>query len=260
MLIDSHCHPFMADFDPDRPAMLERAGQAGVTAIIAVGYDLESSRQAVALAEASAGVFACVAIHPHHAADVSPASLDRLKTLARHPRVVAIGETGLDFYRNLSPRDAQDAAFRAHLRLARELALPLVVHDRDAHDEVMALLCEEADGLPAVILHCFSGDLAMAEAAWARGYYTSLAGPLTYKNAAALREVAKAAPRERVLIETDAPYLSPEPFRGRRNEPAMVRRVAEALAELWKADPDAVARLTAENAARAFRLAPGGAA
>jgi TatD DNase family protein len=254
MFIDSHCHPFMADFDPDRREMLERARRAGVSALIAVGYDLESSRLAATLAETSPAVFAAVAIHPHHATDATPAALDSLRRLAAGSRIVAIGETGLDFYRNRSPRDAQEAALRAHLRLARELALPAVIHDRDAHAEVMAILAEEDHGLPAVILHCFSGDRAMAEAAWARGYYVSVAGPLTYRSANGLRAVARIGPRDRLVIETDAPYLPPEPFRGRRNEPAYVCRVAEALARLWDAEVEAVARITADNARRAFAL------
>lgn len=257
MLIDSHCHPYMAEFDLDRAAMFERARQAGVSSLVAVGYDLASSRQAVALAEGEAGLYACVAIHPHHATDVTPQALEELAALARHPRVVAIGETGLDFYRDRAPRPAQESAFRAQLGLAQRLALPVVIHDRDAHDEVMRLLGEQEGGLPAVVLHCFSGDRAMAEAAWRRGYYTSLAGPLTYRNAAGLREIAAAAPRDRILIETDAPYLPPEPFRGRRNEPAYVARVAEALGALWGTDGPAAARLTAENARRAFRLPAG---
>jgi TatD DNase family protein len=260
MLIDSHCHPFMADFDPDRLEMFERARQAGVSALVAVGYDLESSRQAADLAETSPAIFAALAIHPHHAADATPPALDALRLLVTGSRVVAIGETGLDFYRNLSPREAQEAAFRAHLALARDLGLPVVIHDRDAHAEVMEILAEEDHGVPAVVLHCFSGDEAMAEAAWKRGYYISLAGPLTYRNAHGLRAIARIAPRDRVLIETDAPYLPPEPFRGRRNEPARVRQVAEALALLWGMDAAAAGRLTAENARRAFGLpAPGGA-
>jgi TatD DNase family protein len=254
MLIDSHCHPFMADFDPDRSETLERARRAGVSALIAIGYDLESSRQAVAMAETSAAVFASVTIHPHHAVDATPAALEELRALARHPRVVAIGETGLDFYRDRSPRDTQEVALRAHLGLARDLALPLVIHDRDAHIEVMRILSGEDHGLPAVVLHCFSGDQPMAEAAWRRGYYISLAGPLTYRNANGLRRVAQIAPRDRVLIETDAPYLPPEPFRGRRNEPAYVCRIAEALSLLWNVDVNSAARLTAENTRRAFRL------
>ncbi len=258
MLIDSHCHPFMTDFDPDRSEMFERARRAGVSAVIAIGYDLESSRQAVALAEESPAVFAAIAIHPHHAVDATPSALEELRRLARSPRVVAVGETGLDFYRDRAPRDAQAAAFRAHLGLARDLALPLVVHDRDAHAEVLRLLAEEDHGLPAIVLHCFSGDRAMAEEAWRRGYYISLAGPLTYKSANGLRDIARLAPRERVLIETDAPYLPPEPFRGRRNEPAHVRRVAEALALLWNLDVDAVARVTTRNARQAFQLPPEG--
>jgi TatD DNase family protein len=264
MLIDSHCHPYMADFDGDRSAVLDRARRAGVSALVAVGYDLASSRQAVAMAEAHPDVHACVAIHPHHAAEATPAALEELRGLAGGPRVVAVGETGLDFYRDLAPRELQAAAFRAQLRLARELRLPVVIHDRDAHPEVMELLAEEGDGLPAVVLHCFSGDRAMAEAAWRRGYYTSLAGPLTYKNAHALREIARAAPGDRLLIETDAPYLPPEPFRGRRNEPAYLRRVAETLAGVRGTELAEAARLTTENARRALRLpsadGPGGAA
>jgi TatD DNase family protein len=264
MFIDSHCHPYMADFDADRAAVLERAHRAGVSALVAVGYDLVSSRQAVAMADAHPDVYACVAIHPHHAADVTTAALDELRSLAGAPRVVAVGETGLDFYRDLAPRELQAAAFRAQLRLAQELRLPVVIHDRDAHPEVMALLAEEAGGLPAVILHCFSGDRTMAETAWRRGYYTSLAGPLTYKNARGLREIARDAPGDRLLIETDAPYLPPEPFRGRRNEPAYLCRVAEALAGLRGSALTEAARLTTENARRALRLpsagGPGGTA
>jgi len=262
MLIDSHCHPYMADFEVDRPAMFDRARQAGVTTLVAVGYDLDSSREAVAMAEARPDVYACVALHPHHAAEMTPAALEALRSLARQPRVVAVGEIGLDFHRDLAPRELQRAAFRAQLRLAAELRLPVVIHDREAHPEVMELLAEEGDGRPAVVLHCFSGDLAMAETAWGRGYYTSLAGPLTYKNAHALRELARVAPPDRLLIETDAPYLPPEPFRGRRNEPAHLARIAETLAGLREMPLAEIARLTAQNTRRALRLPPaeGGAA
>lgn len=258
MLVDSHCHPYMADFDADRPAVLARAREAGVSAMIAVGYDLPSSRQAIALAEAEAEVFACVALHPHHALEATPAALSQLRELAAHPRVVALGEIGLDYFRNLAPLAAQQAAFRAQLRLAAELALPVVIHDRDAHADLLALLAEAPDPLPGVILHCFSGDLAMAEEAWRRGYYTSLAGPLTYPSATGLRAVAEAAPRDKILIETDAPYLPPVPHRGRRNEPAHVRLVAEELAARWGTDLAEVAAVTTANARRAFRLGDGG--
>ena len=253
-MIDSHAHPFMPEFDPDRDAMLLRAAQAGVRTIVAIGYDLDSSQQAIKLAAGNPRVFACVAIHPHHAVEATPAGLDRLRTLAAQPRVVGIGETGLDFYRNLSPRDAQEEAFRAHLHLARDLHLPVVIHDRDAHAETLAILQEEARELPAVVLHCFSGDAAMARTAADRRYYLGAAGPLTYRNAGALRAAFKEAPADRLLLETDAPYLPPEPHRGHRNESAYLPLIAEALATARGTEPDEIANMTAANARRAFGL------
>ncbi len=251
-LTDSHAHPYMPEFDADRPAMLDRARAAGVGEIIAIGYDLASSRQAAALAAAEAGVFACVAIHPHHAADLTPQVLDELRRLAAAPRVVGIGETGLDFYRNRAPREVQEEAFRLHLRLAASLGLPVVVHDREAHNETLRLLAAEARGIPAVILHCFSGDRAMAVEAASHGYYLGAAGPVTYRSAGGLRAALRAVPRDRLLLETDAPFLPPEPYRGRRNEPAYLPRIAAALAELAGLDPEALAAQTAENTRRAF--------
>ena len=180
MLIDSHCHLFMPEFDPDRPQTLSRARAAGVRSLLVIGYDLPSSREAVFLADREDGVFACVAIHPHHALDATRAALAELAELAAHSsKVVGIGETGLDFYRNRSPREAQEAAFRAHLELASALRLPVAVHDREAHAETMRILAEGAGEIPAVVLHCFSGDRAMASEAWARGYYTAAGGPIT---------------------------------------------------------------------------------
>ncbi|HTU01542.1 MAG TPA: TatD family hydrolase [Candidatus Sulfotelmatobacter sp.] len=259
-MIDSHAHPYMSEFDGDRDAMLRRAAEAGVRVIVAIGYDLDSSRQAIRLAAAHSHIFACVAIHPHHADEATPAGLEQLRSLAAQPRVVGIGETGLDFYRNLSPRNVQEVAFRAQLRLARDLALPVVVHDRDAHAETLALLeKEEAGALPAVVLHCFSGDAAMARTAAGRRYYLGAAGPLTYRNASTLRAAFKEAPADRLLLETDAPYLPPEPHRGHRNESAYLPLIAEALAAARGVEPNEIADLTAANARRAFRL-PGEAA
>jgi len=252
VLIDSHCHVYMADFDTDRPAVLARARSAGLGALIAVGYDLPSSRQAIDLAERESDVYACVAIHPHHAADLTPTALTELEELASRPKVVGIGEIGLDFYRNLSPRDAQEAAFRAQLHLAHALRLPVAIHDREAHTDTMRILSEDARGLRAVVLHCFSGDGAMAAEAWSRGYFIGVGGPLTYPNAGTLREILTGAPRDRVLLETDAPYLPPTPHRGKRNEPAYLRLVAERLAALWNSGPDSVAEAAARNTCRAF--------
>jgi TatD DNase family protein len=252
VLIDSHCHVYMADFDADRPAVLARARLAGLGALIVVGYDLPSSRQAIELAEQESDVYACVAIHPHHAADLTAAALTELHELASRPKVVGIGEIGLDFYRNLSPREAQEAAFRAQLHLADTLRLPVAIHDRDAHAETMRILSEDAGGLSAVVLHCFSGSDAMAAEAWSRGYFIGVGGPITYPSAGGLREILAGAPRDRILLETDAPYLPPTPHRGKRNEPAYVRLVVEQLAALWGASPDSVAEAAAGNTCRAF--------
>jgi len=254
VLIDSHCHLYMPDFDADRDGALARARTAGLTAFVAIGYDLASSRQAVALADREPDVYACVAIHPHHAADATGDALAQLQTLAAHPRVVAIGEIGLDFYRNRAPREIQEAAFRAQLGVAQSLRLPVSVHDRDAHADTMRILSGEADGLPAVILHCFSGDRAMAAEAWKRGYYTAVAGPVTYPNARGLRDLLQDARRDRILLETDAPYLPPTPHRGKRNEPAYLPLVASQLAVVWGAAPEAVAEITARNTCRALAL------
>jgi TatD DNase family protein len=256
VLIDSHCHLFMPEFAPDTPEVLTRAQQAGVTQFVVVGYDLESSRAAVRFAHAHPDVFACVAIHPHHADQADPDTLALLRTLAADPRVVAVGEIGLDYYRNLSPRAAQAAAFRDQLALASAVGLPVVIHDREAHEDTMRTLAE-GPSVPAVILHCFSGDQAMAQAAWARGYYTGIGGPLTYPNAEALRAVFRDAPRDRVLLETDAPYLPPAPHRGRRNEPAYLPLIAGRLAALWQVAPEAVAEQTSANTRRAFALGGG---
>jgi TatD DNase family protein len=244
----------MSDFDADRSEVLARARGAGVEINIAVGYDLESSRQAISLAEKEQDVFTCIAIHPHHASDATADCLAKLESLASHPRVVGIGEIGLDYYRNRSPRDTQEMAFRTQLQLAASLRLPVAIHDREAHSETMRILNEEAGDLPAVILHCFSGDQDMATEAWRRGYYTAVGGPLTYPNAARLRDLFRNAPRDRVLLETDAPYLPPTPHRGRRNEPAFLCLVADQLANMWGASPTHVAEVTTRNVRRAFGL------
>lgn len=254
LLIDSHCHIYMPEFDTDRAEVLARARISGVGGMVAVGYDLPSSRQAVVLADQESDVYACVAIHPHHASDTTDQALVELEKLATHPKVVGIGEIGLDYYRNRSPRDVQEKAFRSQLRLAEGLRLPVSVHDRDAHADSMRILVEDARNLPAVVLHCFSGDVSMAAEAWAHGYYTAVGGPVTYPNAGALRGWLAASPRDRILLETDAPYLPPSPHRGTRNEPAHLGLVAERLASLWGLEPDQVATLTTRNACRAFGL------
>jgi TatD DNase family protein len=197
-------------------------------------------------------VYAAVGVHPHEAESLTPSVIDELRRMCLHPKVVALGETGLDFYRNLSPRQAQLDAFAAHLALAAELELPVIVHNRDADDEVQRVLHSAAD--VRGVLHAFSADVAMAEAVLANGFYISLAGPLTYKNAEMARAVARHAPLDRLLIETDCPYLPPVPWRGQRNEPAYVVLVAEALARLRDMAPADVAVATSRNARTLFQI------
>lgn len=241
MLVDSHLHIGRVEYDADREQVLERAEAAGVTRFLEVGYDPESSECAASLAREDRRFRAAVGIHPHDAArladpDGRPAPdadavLARIAALAVGPRVVAIGEIGLDFFRDLSPRPAQVAAFRAQLALAKRLGLPVILHVRDAYPEALALL--EAEGLPERrgVLHAFSGDSSTA--AWARrhGFRLGIGGPVTYRSSA-LPELLRGAPPDDLLLETDAPWLPPHPWRGRRNEPAWLRLTAEAVARL----------------------------
>src|SRR5574341_1191303 len=238
MLIDSHCHLDDAQFagDPSAgsgqvlDAIIHRANDVGVVAIVTAGVDIESSRAAVRLAERYASVYAVVGIHPEHADTFNAETLKAIRDLAQHSKVVGIGEIGLDFhYADGAPREAQEKNFSAQLELAAELGKPVVIHDRDAHAAVMNLIAQHsARGL----LHCFSGDRPLAERAIELGYYISFAGNLTFPNARSLHAIARVVPLERVVIETDAPYLAPTPRRGQRNEPANVARVAEKIAEL----------------------------
>lgn len=246
----------MREFDADRAPALTRAKAAGIGLMIAVGYHLEASRKAVEAADRYPQVYASVGIHPHDAGSYDDAAEETLRALAKQPKVVAIGETGLDFYRNRSPRPVQVEAFRRQIRLARELDLPLIVHDREAHQETMRLL--EAEGAERVVLHCFSGDLAMAEEAWARGYVISIAGPVTYPKNEALRAVVRKARPDRLVLETDCPYLPPQAFRGQRNEPAYLLHSAHEVAILLGVSLDELGHLTTENACRLFRLRPSG--
>lgn len=261
MLIDTHAHLDFSKFDGDRPAVIERARAAGVDVIVNVGTDLASSRRAVDLAEQYECVYAAVGVHPHDAKRLDGAMLAQLRELAQNPKVVAVGEIGLDYYRDLSPRDVQRRAFQAQLAWAARLGKPVIIHDRDAHDEIMDALTGWARGLdnsplagrPGV-LHTFSGDLAMARQAIDLGFYISISGPVTYKNARQLPEIVKALPLDRLLVETDCPYLAPDPYRGKRNEPAYVRLVAERIAELKGIPLDELATTTTANARHLFGL------
>jgi len=251
-LIDTHAHLDNQKFKDDLPEVLRRADEAGISHIITIGCDLESSRQSCTLAATHQPLYAAVGVHPHEAASVNPESLEELRQLAGRDKVVAIGEIGLDYYRDHCPRDIQRQAFRSQLELARELGLPVIIHDRDAHDDVLEILrqakAEEIGG----VLHCFSGNAELAQACMDMGFFISFAGPLTYPRNEELRAVARSIPTEYLLVETDAPYLAPQKFRGKRNEPAHMRQTAEKLAELKGVSVDDLSRITRLNSVRLF--------
>jgi len=255
-LIDTHCHLDDPAFDGDREAVLARARAAGVEALVIPAVTLERIPAALALAEQHAGIYAAVGIHPHAAATFSPRALAQLREWARHPRVVAIGEIGLDFYRDLAPREAQRAAFRAQLELAGELGLPVILHQRAAGEALLEELERWIAAGPAArgVLHAFSGDAAMARTAAAWGFRLGIGGPITYPRAAALREAVQVVGAAALVLETDAPYLPPQPYRGRRNEPAYLRDVVEGVAQALGLPPASVAAQTTDNARQLFRL------
>ncbi|WP_027717136.1 TatD family hydrolase [Desulfovirgula thermocuniculi] len=253
-LIDSHAHLNDRRFEADREEVLARAREAGLAAVVNVGFDLPSSAACLELAGAHPFLYAAVGVHPHDAGEVPPDYLERLRELARKPKVVALGEMGLDYYRNLSPRAVQEKVFREQLALARELDLPVIIHDREAHAAVLGILRKDGLGRRGGVMHCFSGDWELARECLELGLYISLAGPVTYPNAQKTREVAARVPLERLLIETDCPYLPPQPWRGRRNEPAFLRCVVEEIAALRGLAADEVAAATAENSRLLFGL------
>lgn len=250
-MIDSHAHLDFPPFDPDREAVIARARAVGMVAILNVGADLESSRASVALAQQYDFIYAAVGIHPHDAKTLTPAVLEELRHLARHPKVVAIGEIGLDYYRDLSPRPVQRQAFAEQLALAAELGLPVVIHSRDALDDLLSILRGWAG---SGVLHSYSGGPERLEEVLGLGLSIGISGPVTFPNAHRLRAVAARVPLDRLLIETDCPYLTPEPYRGRRNEPAYVWYVAGAVARERGMPAEEVARITTENAAHLFHL------
>jgi len=254
MLFDSHAHIGDKQFDNDREDVIRRAEENGVTHILNVGYDLEASRASVKLADRYEKVYAAVGIHPHDAASVTDNILEEIRRLAKHEKVVALGEMGLDYYRNLSPKAKQQQVFKEQIRLAKELKLPIIVHDRDAHQDTIDILKEEGANAVGGILHCFSGSWAMAKQCLQLGFYISLAGPVTFKNARRPQEVARLIDINRLLVETDCPYLAPEPKRGKRNEPAYVKYVAEKIAELRRDSFEELAFITFNNTKKVLGL------
>jgi TatD DNase family protein len=253
MWIDSHAHLDMDAFDPDRPQVIERAVAKGLKGIITIGIDLESSRQAVALAKTYQMIWATVGVHPHDAASFNPEILPQLTKLADDKHVVAVGEIGLDFYRNLSPPTQQKETFRHLIQLARNVKLPIIIHDREAHKEVLTILREEQAWEIGGVFHCFSGDWAMARQCLDMNFFLSVTGAVTYKKSSVLEEVVRLAPIESLLLETDAPFLTPNPFRGKRNEPAYLIHTAEHVARIRSIPLPELSETIRENTYRAFK-------
>lgn len=258
LLADTHCHLMVEDFESDRQQVLDRARQAGVETLVIPGIDLESSRRAVALAEAHHGLYAAVGVHPHAAESFGPDTLDRLRDLASMDGVVAIGEIGLDYYRDFAPRPLQRQVFEAQLGLAAELSLPVIVHQRDSLDDVLEILGRWQAGLNgplngrAGVLHAFSGDAAAAGQATHLGFYLGIGGVVTFRNAHALKSLVPELSLARLVTETDSPYLAPHPHRGSRNEPAYTRLVAEQLSALMGLPYSVIAHETFKNASTLF--------
>lgn len=251
-LVDTHCHLQDAQFDDDRAEVIARALNA-LEWVVLIGDCIQSSRAAVALT--CDKVYAAVGVHPYHPEEVDSEGVAALRALAGEKRVVAIGEIGLDYYKyNEAPRDRQQTAFREQLAVASALSLPVVIHNRDAADDTLTILAEHEAALPGVIMHCFSGGAAFAERCVSRGYYVSFAGNVTYPKASQLREAAAVVPLDRLLVETDSPYLAPQALRGKRCEPAHVTYTGEALAAVKGVTAGELAEKTTENAIRVFQL------
>jgi TatD DNase family protein len=256
MLVDSHCH---LDYFTavELPEVLSRAAAAGVGEMVTIGTTLVQSERLPPMTEAFANLWCTIGVHPHHAAEAPIPTPETLAEMARHPKVIGIGESGLDYFYDRSPRDVQAENFRVHIRGARLAGVPLCIHARDADDDIALILKEERDrgGGFDFLLHCFSSTWRLAEAALEMGGYVSFSGILTFPRSSDLRDIARDVPPNRLLVETDAPYLAPVPFRGKRNEPAWVAHTANVLANLRGLTPDALADLTTANFRRLFRKA-----
>lgn len=257
MLVDSHCHLDFPDFEEDRAGFIKRAGEVGVGLMVTISTRVRQFERIRAIAEAHENVFCSVGTHPHNADEELDVTADDLVRLAGHPKVVAIGEAGLDYFYDKAPRDAQAQGFRTHIAAARQTGLPLVIHARNADDDMMAILEEETGkGAFPFILHCFSSGAALAKTGVELGGYISFSGILTFRNSQELRDIAKTVPHDRLLVETDAPYLAPVPKRGKCNEPAFVVHTARVLAQTIGRSEEETARLTTENFFRLFTKVP----
>jgi TatD DNase family protein len=254
MLIDSHAHLEMPEFEKDLEAVIRRAKESGVEYIFTVGTEKKDWKRALEIADSHPSIYAILGVHPHNAKEIDHQTYPTLRDLCRNGKVKAYGEIGLDFFRNLSPRDLQLKRFREQIGVAKELGLPVVIHDREAHRETLEILKSEKAEESGGIIHCFSGDYEMAKACIDMGFRISIPGSITFNNAGALREIVKRIPLESLLVETDAPFLAPVPFRGKRNEPSYVRYTAQRVAEVKNISFEEVAEVTTENALRAYKL------
>lgn len=252
MLIDSHAHLEMKEFNPDRADVIERAWQAGVSHIVTIGTNLSLSRKALALARGHENIYATVGVHPHDVARADNKTFDELREIARDPKVVAYGEIGLDFFRNISPREKQIEVFKHQLELAKDLKLPVIIHDREAHEQTLRIV--RASGINRGVFHCFSGDYSMAMQCIDLGFFISIPGVVTYNKADTIQDVAKRVPLTSLLLETDAPYLTPAPHRGKRNEPSFIINTAKKVAQIKGLPWEEVADATARNALELFGI------
>ncbi|WP_040953020.1 TatD family hydrolase [Gorillibacterium massiliense] len=254
MLTDTHAHLNADAFNEDREEVIARARENGVTRIVNIGFNRETIPTSLALAEAYDFIWAAVGWHPQDAVDMLPEDLGWIEELCRHEKVVAIGEIGLDYYWDTSPKDVQDRVFREQIRLARRIGKPIIIHNRDAHEDILKVLKEEKAAEVGGIMHCFSGSWETAKLCMDMNFHISFGGPVTFKNAKQPKEVLQKVPLDRLLVETDSPYLTPHPHRGKRNESSYVRLVAEAAAELKGISFEELAAITTENAVKLLKL------
>jgi TatD DNase family protein len=254
MLFDTHTHVNAEQFDEDREEVIRRAQEAGVNQMVVVGFDRETINGALELAEFRDFIYAAVGWHPVDAVDMTDEDLERLEKLTEHPKVVALGEMGLDYHWDKSPKDVQIDVFRKQIRLAKKTNMPIIIHNREATEDIIAVLKEEDAASVGGIMHCFSAGLEEAQQCLDMNFYISFGGPVTFKNAKLPKEVAKEIPLDRLLVETDCPFLSPHPYRGKRNEPAYVKLVAEKVAELKDISIKELAEITSDNARRLFGI------
>ncbi|MBU8908416.1 TatD family hydrolase [Desertibacillus haloalkaliphilus] len=254
MLFDTHVHLNADQFKEDASEVIERANAEGVSHMVVVGFDTETIKGAIKLAETYEFIYAAVGWHPVDAIDMTDADLEWIEELASHPKVVAIGEMGLDYHWDKSPKDVQKEVFRKQIRLAKKVNMPIIIHDREAHQDIVTILKEENAEEVGGIMHCFGGSLEIAKQCMDMNFYISFGGPVTFKNAKKPKEVAKEIPLDRLLIETDCPFLAPHPYRGKRNEPAYVKLIAEQIAELKEVSYEQLSKQTMENAKKLFSI------